>query len=353
MYYYGNPHLDLALRKDQGNPHVDYTNITPALLAGQRLLNAMANKPQTIVHSGEKVLNRFDPNKGSTSPRSWSDRINRMSGKKHLWFDTTGKNINKGPQQTYRIGPRGMGTNTFRGDIYRQGGFAKSLGGYQNKFFGNKFVMTPEEANRLYASSGGKLASPWGQAGRGITRALTGPVGMGGALFLHSTPAGDSRSDFGYADRLIQDRAQKKGLEGRRLYPYKRGSSPVSGRKFRYGEESKRKAPKRESAYQREQRKRKEEEEKKRYEALMGLNRMRIGAISRPSVVPKPVWDSYVGPDGGNFGRYDDIGRFIGLDTDALYESLGIKALMEAKSALTSHPDDELDTIDPGPITEE
>jgi len=63
----------------------------------------------------------------------------------------------------------------------------------------------------------------------------------------------------------------------------------------------------------------------------MGLNRMRIGAISRPSVVPKPVWDSYVGPDGGNFGRYDDIGRFIGLDTDALYESLGIKALMETK----------------------
>jgi hypothetical protein len=291
----------------------------------------MANKPQTIVHSGEKVLNRFDPNKGSTGPRSWSDRINRMSGKKHLWFDTTGKNINKGPQQTYRIGPRGMGTNTFRGDIYRQGGFAKSLGGYQNKFFGNKFVMTPEEANRLYASSGGKLASPWGQAGRGITRALTGPVGMGGALFLHSTPAGDSRSDFGYADRLIQDRAQKKGLEGRRLYPYKRGSSPVSGRKFSYGPKSpksKRKAPKRESAYQRERRKRKEEEQDAFQRMLMQYNQGMQNSISRPSIVPKPVWDAYV-PDVGmsNYAVFDDFGRFEGLDSYALLDSMGMKDL--------------------------
>ena len=180
------------------------------------------------------------------------------------------------------------------------------------------------------------------------------PFGGGGlfglGLLMTPTDAGDSRSDFGYADRLIQDRAQKKGLEGRRLYPYKRGSSPVSGRK--YGSESKGRVPKRESAYQRERRKRREEEEKKRREGIMGLNRMRIGAISRPSIVPKPVWDSYVGPDGGNFGRYDDIGRFIGLDTDALYESLGIKALMEAKIDPRYSEFIGLDTIDLGPITE-
>ena len=127
----------------------------------------------------------------------------------------------------------------------------------------------------------------------------------------------------------------------------------LKSRKFRIGSEPpKSKKPKRESAYQREQRKRKEEEEKKRREGIMGLNRMRIGAISRPSIVPKPVWDSYVGPDGGNFGRYDDIGRFIGLDTDALYESLGIKALMEAKIDPRYSEFIGLDTIDLGPITE-
>tara|TARA_Y100000034_G_scaffold39214_1_gene48340 strand:+ start:45 stop:977 length:933 start_codon:yes stop_codon:yes gene_type:complete len=182
--------------------------------------------------------------------------------------------------------------------------------------------------------------SGWPHTGSGITVGWTGPIGP-----------------------PVQTPVQRQGLKGTaRDYDrlmnrwLKSNYKPPTSTKFRYGPKSpkfKGKAPKRESAYQRERRKRKEEEEKKRYEALMGLNRMRIGAISRPSVVPKPVWDSYVGPDGGNFGRYDDIGRFIGLDTDALYESLGIKELMEAKSALTSHPDDELDTIDPGPITEE
>jgi len=58
MPYYGNPHLDEYLSETQGNPHGDYTSITPALLAGQRLLNAMANKPQTIVHSGKEEEER-------------------------------------------------------------------------------------------------------------------------------------------------------------------------------------------------------------------------------------------------------------------------------------------------------
>lgn len=132
----------------------------------------------------------------------------------------------------------------------------------------------------------------------------------------------------------VQDPVQRQGLKGT-LQDYDRlmnrwlksNYKPPKSTKFRYGPESpkfKGKAPKRESVYQREQKKRKEEEEDAFQRALMGFNRMRIGAISRPSIVPKPVWDSYVGPDGGNFARYDDIGRFIGLDTDALMESIGI-----------------------------
>jgi len=177
------------------------------------------------------------------------------------------------------------------------------------------------------------------------------PFGGGGlfglGLLMTPTDAGDSRSDFGYADRWGNDPV------GKQLKGFGRPPLQPKSRKFRYGSEPpKSKKPKRESAYQREQRKRREEEEKKRREGIMGLNRMRIGAISRPSIVPKPVWDSYVGPDGGNFGRYDDIGRFIGLDTDALYESLGIKALMEAKIDPRYSEFIGLDTIDLGPITE-
>ena len=128
--------------------------------------------------------------------------------------------------------------------------------------------------------------------------------------------------------KIIQDRAQKKGLEGRRLYPYKRGSSPVSGRKFSYGPKSpksKRKAPKRESAYQKERRKRKEEEQDAFQRMLMQYNRGMQNSISRPSIVPKPVWDAYV-PDVGmsNYAVFDDIGRFEGLDMDAMLASMGV-----------------------------
>ena len=85
----------------------------------------------------------------------------------------------------------------------------------------------------------------------------------------------------------------------------------------------------------------------------MQYNQGMQNAISRPSIVPPLIWDAYV-PDEGisNFGRYDDIGRFIGLDTDALYESLGIKALMEAKIDPRYSEFIGLDTIDLGPITE-
>ena len=153
------------------------------------------------------------------------------------------------------------------------------------------------------------------------------PFGGGGllglGLLMTPTDAGDSRSDFGYADRLIQDRAQKKGLEGRRLYPYKRGSSPVSGRK--YGSESKGRVPKRESAFQREQRKRKEEEEDAFQRMLMQYNQGMQNAISRPSIVPKSIWDAYV-PDEGmsNYAVFDDIGKFEGIDMDAMLESMGV-----------------------------
>ena len=131
----------------------------------------------------------------------------------------------------------------------------------------------------------------------------------------------------------VQDPAQKKGLEGRRLYPYKQidRKPPVSGRKFSYGPKSpksKRKAPKRESAYQRERRKRKEEEQDAFQRMLMQYNQGMQNSISRPSIVPKPVWDAYV-PDEGmsNYAVFDDFGRFEGLDSYALLDSMGMKDL--------------------------
>lgn len=104
------------------------------------------------------------------------------------------------------------------------------------------------------------------------------------------------------------------------------GGIPTS-RRFRYGEEPKRKgrAPKRESAFQREQRKRKEEEQDAFQRMLMQYNQGMQNSVSRPSIVPPVIWDAYV-PDEGmsNYAVFDDIGRFEGIDMDAMLESMGV-----------------------------
>jgi len=134
----------------------------------------------------------------------------------------------------------------------------------------------------------------------------------------------------------VQDQAQRQGLKGT-LRDYDRlmnrwlksNYKPPTSTNFRYGPESpkfKGKAPKRESAFQRKQRKRKEEEEDAFQRMLMQYNQGMQNAISRPSIVPPVIWDAYV-PDEGmsNYSVFDDIGRFKGIDMDAMLESMGVR----------------------------
>lgn len=125
-------------------------------------------------------------------------------------------------------------------------------------------------------------------------------------------------------EEVILDPSQQKGLEGRTLSPYKK-IKPKASKSFKFGEEFKSKKQKKESVYQREQRKRKEEEEDAFQRMLMQYNQGIQNAISRPSIVPPVIWDAYV-PDEGmsNYAVFDDIGKFEGIDMDAMLESMGI-----------------------------
>jgi hypothetical protein len=116
----------------------------------------------------------------------------------------------------------------------------------------------------------------------------------------------------------IQDPAQKKGLEGRTLSPYKKVKIPTS-RKINYGSESSGKEKKAESISSRERRRKKEEEEMMQYQMLNKYNQRSQNAIPRLGIVPETVWDTWV-PDSStsNYATFDDAGRFDGLDLETM-----------------------------------
>lgn len=127
----------------------------------------------------------------------------------------------------------------------------------------------------------------------------------------------------------IQDRAQAKGLEGRRLSPYNKIKVPTS-RKLDYGSESSGKPKKAESAYSIKQRKKKKEEEEAFQKMMMNYNQRSQNAIPRLGIVPETVWDTWV-PDSStsNYATFDDSGRFDGLDLGTMIFDLDTIGLLD------------------------
>ena len=128
---------------------------------------------------------------------------------------------------------------------------------------------------------------------------------------------------------IVQDRAQAKGLQGRRLSPYKKVKVPTS-RKINYGSESSGKTKKAESISSQERRRKKEEEEMMQYQMLNSYNQRNQNAIPRLGIVPETVWDTWV-PDSGtsNYATFDDAGRFDGLDIDSMIFDLDTIGLLD------------------------
>ena len=161
-------------------------------------------------------------------------------------------------------------------------------------------------------------------AGRSAYEALTSKQD-GSKVPVESLPVGMNLQ----MNTKIQDPAQAKGLAGRRLYPYKKVKIPTS-RKINYGSESSGKTKKAESAYRVKQRKKKEEEEMMFQKSLQSYNQRSQNAIPRLGIVPKTIWDTWV-PDSGtsNYARFDDAGRFDGLDLDSMIYALDTKGLLD------------------------
>lgn len=154
-------------------------------------------------------------------------------------------------------------------------------------------------------------------AGRSAYEALTSKQD-GSKVPVESIPVGK-----------IEDPAQAKGLEGRRLSPYKKVKIPTS-RKINYGSESSGKTKKAESIYSQKQRKKKEEEEMMFQKSLQSYNQRSQNAIPRLGTVPKPVWDTWV-PDSStsNYATFDDAGRFDGLDLETMILDLDTIGLLK------------------------
>jgi hypothetical protein len=154
-------------------------------------------------------------------------------------------------------------------------------------------------------------------------------AGMAGILSaLYSPPVGEG-SDFGYSKR-IQDNAQRKGLEGRRLYPKNpRGMGVTPSKKVSFGEPVNKPQSKWEQSQERLALRRREEEEermKKFAKAQARQNQLLQKYISRaikPNIVPQKIWDAWVPSDGmSNYSIFDPSGGFKGLDADALMSDL-------------------------------
>jgi hypothetical protein len=162
---------------------------------------------------------------------------------------------------------------------------------------------------------------------------IGGGLLSGIGLMLESEDAGDSRSDFGFAERIL-DAAQKKGLKGRKLYAKPdRNLGPRPSTRYTYGDGGK--PTKKRSEWQKSQErraaKRDEEEEERRMRAHQNQQRMNqslqnyYSRVTKPNNIPPDVWEAYV-PDEGmsNYSIFDASGGFKGLDVDGLMEAMGI-----------------------------
>jgi len=128
----------------------------------------------------------------------------------------------------------------------------------------------------------------------------------------------------------IQDNAQRKGLEGRRLYPKNpRGMGVLPSKKVSFGESVNKPQSKWEQSQELLSLRRREEEEERRKkfaEAQARQNQILQKYASRaikPSIVPQKIWDAWVPSDGmSNYSIFDPSGGFKGLDADALMGDL-------------------------------
>jgi hypothetical protein len=293
MPYYGNPHLDEFLRQTQGNPHGDYSSLLPIILAGGSTVppfekgEYLDHRPADKHHYGRKL---------------YTDQ--NLSNWQRL------KELQKLTPEQYRemteVHRRVLGGNETLADAINRA--KKDSGVYQFR--------------QALKKIGGGLLSIGARYGPGV------------GLMMYPTAAGDSRSDFGFADpeafKRIQDNAQRKGLEGRRLYPKNpRGMGALPSKKVSFGESVNKPQSKWEQSQERLALRRREEEEERRKKIAEAQARQNqilqkyISRVIKPNIVPQKTWDAWVPSDGmSNYSIFDPAGGFKGLDADALMSDL-------------------------------
>ena len=154
---------------------------------------------------------------------------------------------------------------------------------------------------------------------------------LGAGLMAYSPPVGEG-SDFGYSERIL-DKAQKKGLKGRKLYAKpERNLGPRPSTRYTYGGGGK-KPTKKKSDWQKSQERRaskRSEEEEERERQRQRMMQALQSHYARPTTIPEPLWEAYVPDDGmSNFSIWDDRGRYEGLDIEGLIEAIGVKTKVD------------------------
>ena len=172
-------------------------SIHPELLAAQIAANVALGGPKNIVHASTSKPPGvdFDPSRMSTQADKVRDEVRQLKGQPRVVFDTTAKNLRFGPQETWGATPRmNPVINTYPGAMYQQGGALKP----RSQVFGNKVVMSVDEANKLSPATSKSLLGPVKATLGNVGRLVTGIPGLAAQALAYSPNAGDISDVTGY-----------------------------------------------------------------------------------------------------------------------------------------------------------
>ena len=172
-------------------------SIHPELLAAQIAANTALGGPKNIVHASTSKPPGvdFDPSRMSTQADKVRDEVRQLKGQPRVVFDTTAKNLRFGPQETWGATPRmNPVINTYPGAMYQQGGALKP----RSQVFGNKVVMSVDEANKLSPATSKSLLGPVKATLGNVGRLVTGIPGLAAQALAYSPNAGDISDVTGY-----------------------------------------------------------------------------------------------------------------------------------------------------------